>query len=158
MHLLFVCTGNTCRSPMAAFFARAQIQHRQLPWTAESAGLFATPGLPITAAAANALIHRQIPLQPHQSQPVSADLLARSNLILAMTRSHADELRTRFPEFAAKVVEFGQFANGKLTGAPAHCDIVDPYGQSDEHYDMCATQIEHCIENLLNHLTEEDGK
>jgi protein-tyrosine-phosphatase len=158
VHLLFVCTGNTCRSPMAAFFARAHIHNRQLPWTVESAGLFATPGLPITAAAANALIHRQIPLQPHQSQPVSEGVLARSNLILAMTKRHADELRRRFPEAAAKVVEFGQFAHGKPNGDAGHCDIVDPYGQSDEHYDACATQIELCIQNLLNHLTEEDGQ
>lgn len=156
VHILFVCTGNTCRSPMAAFLARAQIHAHGLPWTVESAGLFATHGLPLTAPAANALIHRQVPLQPHHSQPISAALVAHSNLILPMTASHAEELRQRFPDAADKIIEFGTFVHGELHDADAHYDIVDPFGQSDEHYDVCATEIEVGIKNLINHWTEEE--
>jgi protein-tyrosine-phosphatase len=158
VQILFVCTGNTCRSPMAALSARAKIHEHNLSWTVVSAGLFATAGLQMTAAAANALIHRKVPLQPHLSQQISAEIVAQSDIILPMTKSHADELRKRYPEADHKIIEFGQFVHGQSPDAGVHYDIVDPFGGSDEHYDVCATEIESGINNLIRHLTEGDAK
>ncbi|MCL6515839.1 low molecular weight protein arginine phosphatase [Alicyclobacillus sp.] len=169
MHLLFVCTGNTCRSPMAAFFARAQIQERQLPWTVESAGLHAAGGMPMTPAAADALTRRRVPLAPHQSQPLTDDLVARADIILVMTRGQLEDLVARFPQAKGKVHLLGSFAGGTAKEAAEAlpdstadrapstrgCDIVDPFGGSDEHYEACADQIARSVEGLVNHLLGE---
>ncbi|WP_029422271.1 low molecular weight protein arginine phosphatase [Alicyclobacillus macrosporangiidus] len=165
MHLLFVCTGNTCRSPMAAFFAQAEIQRRSLPWTVESAGLYAAEGMPMTPAAADALTRRHIPLAPHRSQPVRPDLVEKADVILVMTQSQAKDLESRFPEAKDKIRLLGGFAafaepaeeaSQSDAASPSGCDIVDPFGGLDEHYEACAQQIERSVRGLVNHLLGEN--
>ncbi|MCL6454667.1 MAG: low molecular weight protein arginine phosphatase [Alicyclobacillus sp.] len=156
MQLLFVCTGNTCRSPMAAAIANDIIQTRGLPWRAVSAGLFASAGEPMSAGAAQALTRRQIPLAPHRSQPISPELVAASDRILCMTEGHAAEVRRRFPEAADKVEVLGAYRVGNGIGSagasPFGCDIVDPFGGTDEAYETAAAQIEAAVRALLDRL------
>lgn len=158
MHILFVCTGNTCRSPMAAFFARAEIHARNLPWTVESAGLYAAPGLPMSPAAADVLTHRRIPLQSHRSQPITPALVDKSDIILTMTHSHAVELRARYPHAADKIVEFGRYVHPELNAEEVQYDIVDPFGGSDEHYEACAVELEKGVRYLLDHMEKGEAE
>lgn len=153
MHLLFVCTGNTCRSPMAAFLARRQLAERGLDWTVSSAGLSAAAGASMTPPAVQALIRRNVPLHAHQAQAVTEDLMKSADKVLAMTTNHARELRSRFPHQARKVEVLGSYLRQDQHGDDAECDIVDPFGGSDEVYEQSAATLEQAVERLIEHLT-----
>lgn len=128
---------------MAAALAQAIIVTRGLPWRAESAGLHAAAGQPITPLAAQALTRRQIPLTPHRARAITEDLVAQADFIFCMTDQHAAALRSRYPDASHKVRVLG--ACGFERQVDAQCDIVDPFGGSDADYERAAQQIEQAI-------------
>lgn len=157
MHILFVCTGNTCRSPMAAFLAQAKIAEAGLPWQVSSAGLYAAPGIPMTKAAVDALLRRQVLVGQHASQPVDPDLLERVDYVFTMTAAHRDDLLARFPEAAGKVYQLGVFVEDDMSRADGQCDIVDPFGGDEAEYEACAADLEEKIALLVNKLRQMEG-
>ncbi|MEM8836090.1 MAG: Sua5/YciO/YrdC/YwlC family protein [Planctomycetota bacterium] len=87
--ILFVCTGNTCRSPMAEAIARHELSDEQRAYTRVlSAGAFAAPGAPATPEALEALREMGITLRDHASTPLTRELLERADVIYAMTEPH----------------------------------------------------------------------
>ena len=147
--ILFVCTGNTCRSPMAAALLNVMARSRELGeprrFAASSAGLYASEGEPITPAAADAL--RESGVLPcgdndytaHRARLVSADLVAEADEIVGLTASHAMQLMLRFPEAASKIRTLPM-------------DIADPYGGTQEIYRTCLAQLRYALE--LAYFTE----
>src|SRR5690606_4959137 len=97
--VLFVCTGNTCRSPMATallqHLLREKAQGRQI--TVESAGLHAHEGAPAAAAAQRVLQEMGIDLSYHRARSVDDAAVEEADLILTMTQAHQEALRRRFP-------------------------------------------------------------
>jgi protein-tyrosine-phosphatase len=89
--LLFVCTGNQCRSPMAEALMRARLAERPSQIQVESAGIVA-PGLPPPAAAVDVMRSLGVDISAHRSRIVDATMLERSDLIVVMTRQHLVEL------------------------------------------------------------------
>ncbi|QSO51058.1 low molecular weight protein arginine phosphatase [Alicyclobacillus curvatus] len=161
MHLLFVCTGNTCRSPMAAAMARAKIAELGLPWTVSSAGLGAAEGLPMSAMSAQALTRRHIPLPKHKSTMIRQDIIESADVILCMTNSHTRELQRQYPKFAEKIYALGTFlshADDRAKHSRARSngarDIADPFGGMDDAYEQAARDIEAALENLFKELTK----
>ena len=120
--ILFVCTGNTCRSPLAAALARAR------GIEAESAGTAAWPGERATAQAQRAAQRHGADLTAHRARQVDATVLRRAERVLVMTPAHAAWLRDRFPECAGRVQV--------LTPA-----IPDPFGGDDADYERCAVSL-----------------
>jgi protein-tyrosine-phosphatase len=155
MRILFVCTGNTCRSPMAAYLARNVAQRRGLDWEVDSAGLYALPGLPMSEPAVTVLGRRGITgADGHAAKPVTPELVRNADLILAMTASHARELREQFPEAAGKVHVLGEFVREEEACGPA--DLRDPFGGTDEDYEACAAALEQWLERLADRLACEE--
>jgi len=126
---LFVCTGNTCRSPMAAALWRLRGHE------AESAGIYAMQGSAASGGAIRAMEEWKIDLGAHRAHPDSADSMARAEKIVAMTGRHAQALLDQFPMYADKIVCMPR-------------DIQDPFGGDDEDYIRCAREIDEALDML----------
>ncbi len=139
--ILFVCTGNTCRSPMAAALLASLCPAKKQ--VILSAGLAAQTGLSATSGAVAAMQAYGIDLTGHRSQPVVEELLLRSELVLAMTGWHKQLLQEAAPELAEKIMTLAEAA-----GQP-ELDVADPYGQSDAAYQETARVIKHLLQDYL---------
>ena len=126
--ILFICTGNTCRSPMAQAIAALHGVE------ADSAGLSAFPGAPATLQAQAAIQRLGGDLSRHRAKLVSDPLLQKADLIFPMTESHAFALRQHFPAHARKI---------RLLSP----QIPDPFGGSMQDYEACAHQLTLALKN-----------
>lgn len=141
--ILFVCTGNTCRSPMAEALCREYLPGVE----ALSAGLGTCAGLPASLGALEAMERRGLNLDHHRSRPLTSYLLADADLILCMSPGHKQTILAGLPEYADKV-----FTLGEYVGEPADTAISDPFGGTPEVYEDCACQIEGLIKRLAAKL------
>ena len=140
--VLFVCTGNTCRSPMA----EALFNHRKgdMPWAAQSAGVFAAKGSPASHNAVEALRELDVDLTGHRSQPLTPELVDRAKLIVTMTESHRDHILSLFPEVGGRVCLINSFGTSKV---PA--DVSDPFGGSLTIYKQTRDEIDRALSDLI---------
>jgi protein-tyrosine-phosphatase len=147
---LFVCSGNTCRSPMAAAIANAEIATRLgIPFKsletvnvrAMSAGVSARVGAPLTEEAAEVLRSLSVPAQPHAARNLTAELAAQAELIFCMTKAHRKAVVEMLPE-----------VEGKTYCLSTEEDIDDPIGKGMAAYADCARQIQRLVQLRLNEL------
>lgn len=140
--VLFVCTANVCRSPMAESLFRAHLQ-KMLPdkwqtWRVESAGTWANDGDPISAYSQQALARRGLISGDHRSRTVTAEMLEQFDLILTMESGHKEAIKAEFPSAARRVFLISEMG-GSSTG------VSDPYGKSLEAYERTANLLETMI-------------
>jgi protein-tyrosine-phosphatase len=136
--LLFVCSGNTCRSPMAEAIANAQLRR---PFRAISAGVSAKVGETMTREACDALGHLTIKPHKHASRTLTPELIAQAEVIYCMTSKHRDAVIGSMPAAAAKT----------FTLDPAG-DIDDPIGKPLESYVACARTIQQHVRTRFDEL------
>ncbi len=141
--ILFVCTGNICRSPAAQYLAARLARDAGLPWTAASAGVEAEIGKGMTPGAVRALASRGVKGVRHAARQIDEEMLAGADQIYALTLAHRDILAARFPAHAAKVAVLRAAA-----GLP-DADVEDPYGESDSIYEDCVARIEEALKILI---------
>ena len=149
--VVFVCTGNVCRSPLAEYLFRHRLRD-QSEWTAQSAGVFAAQGVMASQHSVEALAEWDIDLSPHRSQPLTADLVKGSDIIAVMTEGHRREVLNQFPEAAERVYLLTAFGTGE--GAP---DISDPIGLSLHVYRSVRDQIDSALADLILWIREQEG-
>lgn len=145
MNILFVCTGNTCRSPMAAGLMNQIALARNLDMRIESAGIFAQEGEPATTEAILAVKKYDVDLLGHHAQPVNTELIEKSELILVMTTAHKMIFAQTVPEKTFTLCEY----------AGMDGDIQDPYGGDVEEYEACAEQIYAALIKVADRLEKE---
>ena len=147
-NVLFICTGNICRSPMAEGLLRQMSAGRV---EVVSAGLGAGRGQQPSAHAIRVLKEEGIDISEIRSQPVSAHLLEKADHIFTMTRDHLDMLLLLFPEMAAKarLLHFDEAAKG------GRADVTDPIGGTRETYESCKEDIKRAMPRIMELITGE---
>jgi protein-tyrosine phosphatase len=146
--IVFVCTGNTCRSPMAEGLFKLRLAERlgcridDLPargFVVSSAGIAAVPDDPATPESAAVLRELGVDLSAHRSRPASADLIARADDVIVMTRSHLMTVASKYPVLAG--------ALRLLCGADG--DLDDPIGGGPDVYRVCVAVVRNHVDRLI---------
>ncbi len=127
-NILFVCTGNTCRSPMAEGLLKKWALETGTRLTVQSAGLAAIDGVPATTEAVEAALEKGIDLSGHLSRPLGKAEILESDLILTMTQRHKEMILKKLPDLKGKVFLLSEYAGMGIE------DVEDPIGQPLEVY------------------------
>jgi len=146
--ILFVCSGNTCRSPMAEYALRMLLE-KEGPGLAEvmSAGTLGLRNQPATLYAQEAARIWDLDLSPHRSQALSDELISQADLIFAMTPEHYREIVKLVQDASARTYLLKSFPEGSPDGEP----VSDPIGMDLEYYNEVFLEIG---EFLGKHLPE----
>lgn len=183
MTILFVCSGNTCRSPLAVaawrHWQRREKESALRNVTVLSAGIAARKGAPVSPRAVEVARNWGVNLEAHRARVLAPETLRRATLICPMTAQQALQLHAEFPEIAAPIVPLGHYENRRSaaeTSAPETpadeeerrfralleaendldiLDIADPFGASYRVYRDCGAHILRCVRGLRRALDDE---
>ena len=153
MRILFVCTGNTCRSPLAeAMLRRAAVDHPQLSLEVGSAGVGAVDGTPASEGAYLVALEHGLDLSAHRSRALTAEMVASADLILTMGRRHVDAVTALAGE--NKALLLGEYAG--RSGPDA--EVADPFGGDLEGYRVTYADLDALLPRVLERIAAEQGR
>ncbi|EGQ26663.1 protein-tyrosine-phosphatase [Sporosarcina newyorkensis 2681] len=145
MNIYFICTGNTCRSPIA----EALLNNEKLPGvTAKSAGIHSMDGLPISVNSAQLLKEAGIPYSEFSNELKFSDM-QWADLVLTMTAGHRDFLHSSYPEMKEKI-----FTLKEYVGEKDGFDVHDPYGGDLATYRTTFMELTELINAVTRKLSE----
>lgn len=144
--VLFVCTANICRSPLAAAYFASLVQKGRGLIAARSAGLETNPGRPAHSISKIVARRQHLSLNAHVTTQLNSKLVDQADLIVVMEISQKDRIHRLYPKAKGKTVLLGSFdSSGPL-------EIRDPYGRSIEDFQFCLEQIMRCCNSLSQRL------
>ena len=148
--VLIVCTGNTCRSPMAEVLLRAVLP-TDSDWIVASAGTSAAPGAAASEFSRVAIAECGLKLDSHRSQLVTQELVDASMVIVAMANRHVEKILQRVPSARDRIYLMRSFD----AKAPTGSDVFDPYCGTLADYRSCRDMIQQALPGLVYFLTHQ---
>lgn len=149
--VLFVCTGNTCRSPLAAAVAQAWLDRQGIAAVAVSAGIGAEDDAPASAGAREVAREAGLDLETHRAQLLTRPQVLAADLVLTMGSRHRDFIGVLAPEAGSRVHPLRDYASG---GGDTR-DIEDPFGGGRTVYRQTLRELQPLVERALQRWTEE---
>lgn len=139
--VLFVCTANICRSPIAMGMLRQMLSEKKIQgdWQVDSAGTWGLEGDPAAVGSLAVMNSMGINISDHRARRVDSGLLNSYDLILTMERGHKEALCMEFPEFSSRIYMLSEMAGEKS-------DIEDPYGGPYSGYEQAAEDIQQFLD------------
>lgn len=151
--IAFVCTGNTCRSPMAEGIFNYIASEKGLKYRAWSAGIFAASGSMPSENAVEVAAEDGIDISSHRAVQFTADFAEKSDIILTMSPSHKATIIQAYPAIKEKVFTLPEYINNS-----AFADVFDPFGSNTEHYRTCFNMLKIFINELIDMLAENENE
>lgn len=148
MKILFVCTGNTCRSPMAASMMNKICKENDMDVECSSAGIFAEKGSKASKHSIEAMKNYSIDLSNHSATPLTEALISEYDLILTMTEGHKTMISALAKDKIYTLCEYAGYDG----------DITDPYGGNLTQYKECAQDIYDCLTDIAEKIYDITGK
>ena len=145
--ILFICTGNVCRSPMAEGLMRAALGNNP-HYRIASAGIGALDGQPVTPESEQAMAEIGLNIGNHVSQSLRVPLVEAADFIFTMTRQQQDTIQTFYPMAAEKTLLLREFEDTEVIGR----DVADPIGQSLDVYRRTRDQIKQALPSILEFI------
>lgn len=150
MNVLFVCTGNTCRSPLAEVLMRRLLSEQRIEGIAVgSAGTGACAGAPASEGSYLVALEDGVDLSAHRARVLTPELAASADLILTMSRSHRQRLSDL--GYGERTFLLGEYAGRSGTAA----ELEDPYGGSVTDYRQTRTQLKSLLGAVIQRLERE---
>lgn len=147
-HILFVCTANICRSPVAEAVLRHRLRERGMAdWTVSSAGTWAVQERGAAQNSIQVLAERGMDIRDHRSRMVSDELLEEADLILCMESGHVEALKAEFPEVAHRIHQLSETAGESFS-------VSDPYRGPLEAYQQMAVTVTDLIDRGLQQIID----
>ena len=147
-HILFICTANICRSPVAEGLLRRRLEKEGMTsWTVASAGTWAQLKRGAASNSIRVMADQGIDIREHQARLVTAEMLEEADLVLCMEQGHAEALRNEFPDTADKIYLLSEMVGRKYS-------IGDPYGGPLPEYRRMATDVGEIITDGFEQIVE----
>jgi len=163
--ILFVCTGNTCRSAMAEGMFKKMLKERKKDnskFNIISAGISAFPGISPTSEAISVMFEQSIDISQHHAQELQEELIKKVDLILVMTNEHKEYIYKEFPFAQNKTFLLKKFTLNNKSESNQHnernYEIIDPIGRKIEFYRIIARELKENLEKILDKILKENNK
>ncbi len=158
-NILLICTGNTCRSPMAKAMLEDMISESDLlhgDVKVDSAGTFAFEGGSSAAYAVRVMEDMGLSLEKHRAKQVNRELVDWATLIFTMDSFSFEQMEAMFPDAKGKLYTLKGYAAGLdgETGSVGY-NVEDPYGKDLEDYVACAATLKHAVSEVIKRLEKE---
>ena len=148
--ILFVCTGNTCRSPMAETLANKIFKEKNLDIKADSAGISVNLSSGASENSVSTMRDYNIDLSGHKAKNITKKIFDENDFILTMTKQHKIFLEQKFFYANNKIFTLSKFACNK------DYDIIDPFGCDLEIYKRCANEILDFIKIIADKFSKQE--